>query len=158
MKDKKEAKKGAYKLVRENKKAWHNFEILEKYEAGISLVGTEVKSIREGHVNVEQAYVKLRGAELFVVGMNVTAYGHASASLNHDPIRPRKLLLHKQEIRKIAGKIKERGHTVVPLKVYFNERGLLKLEIALARGKTKYDKRESIKKKESDRQLKRYKK
>jgi SsrA-binding protein len=154
----KDKKPTAYKLVRENKKAFHTYEILDRFEAGISLVGTEVKSIREGHVSVDQAYVKLRGPELFVIGMNVMPYTHAGMALNHDPIRPRKLLLHKQEIRKIASRIKERGFTVVPLKMYFNERGLLKVEIALARGKTKYDKREAIKKRESDRQLKRYKK
>lgn len=148
----------AYRLVRENKKAFHNYEILDRFEAGVSLMGTEVKSIREGHVSVEQAYVKLRGAELFVVGMNVTPYGHAAMTLNHEPTRPRKLLLHRQEIRRIASRIKERGFTVVPLKLYFNERGLLKIEIAFARGKAKYDKRESIKKREVERQLKRFKK
>jgi SsrA-binding protein len=154
----KKKSEGPGRMVRENRKAFHLYEILDRYEAGVCLVGTEVKSIRAGNFSIDQAYVKLRGGELYLVGMNVTPYDHASAFLNHEPTRPRKLLLHRSEIRRIASKINERGLTVVPLKLYFNDRGLLKVTVGLARGKVEYDKRREIRKRESDRQLRRFRK
>lgn len=151
-----EKKPTAYRLVRENRKARFKYEILEKVEAGVSLLGTEVKSIRQGQVNLDEAYARVRNGEMYLVGMNVSPYSHAGRAFNHEPGRARKLLLHRREIDRLAGKVQQRGHTLVPLRLYFNERGLLKVEIALARGRSRYDKREKLRKEEVERRLRRY--
>ena len=124
-----------------NKKAYHDYEILDKYEAGISLLGTEIKSLRKGKVQLKESYVSFKGGEAFVKGMNIAQYDLGNR-FNHEEARDRKLLLHKHEIDKLAGKVKLQGLTVIPLKIYLKD-GKAKLEIALARGKTLYDKREN---------------
>jgi SsrA-binding protein len=141
------------KLVQKNRKAWHDYEILDKYEAGLVLAGSEVKSVREGRVNIQEAHAKIRNGEAWVVGMDIALYANAGP-LNHDPLRTRKLLLKRREINRIAARMKEKGVTMVPLALYF-KRGLAKLEVGLARGKREFDKRESIKKRENDRDLRR---
>jgi len=141
------------KLVQKNRKAWHDYEILDRYEAGLVLAGSEVKSVREGRVNIQEAHAKIRNGEAWVVGMDIALYANAGP-LNHDPLRTRKLLLKRREISRIAARMKEKGVTMVPLALYF-KRGLAKLEVGLARGKREYDKRESIKKRENDRDLRR---
>lgn len=139
------------KLIAQNKKAYHDFEIGEKFEAGIVLLGTEVKSLREGRANLKDSYAKVKRNEVFLVGLHISPYSHASFD-NHDPERVRKLLLHHAEIKKLLGKTQERGFSLVPLKVYFKN-GKAKVEIALARGKKEYDKRESLKRKEETREM-----
>jgi len=131
-----------------NRKALFHYEVLERAEAGIALVGTEVKSIREGGLNFSDSYVDFRGGELFLVGCRVAPYSHGNF-LNHAPERDRKLLLHKREIRKLGGRATERGLTHVPLRVYMKN-GRVKMEIGLARGKHAHDKREAIKKKDQE--------
>ena len=126
-----------------NKKAYHDYEIIEKYEAGIALVGSEIKSLRSGKVSLKEAYVSFVHGEAFVKGMSISIYKEATYN-NHDETRDRKLLLHKREISKLANKCKLQGFTVIPLKLYFKE-GRVKVEIALARGKSLYDKRQSDK-------------
>jgi SsrA-binding protein len=138
------------KVIATNRKALFNYEILDRAEAGISLVGTEVKSIREGGLNFRDAFVDFRGGELFVVGLRVGPYSHGNL-LNHAEGRDRKLLLHKREILKLGGKATEKGFTIIPLRAYFKD-GKIKLEIGLARGKKSHDKRESIKRKDLDRE------
>ncbi|MDD6348193.1 MAG: SsrA-binding protein SmpB [Lachnospiraceae bacterium] len=142
--------KEAVKMVANNKKAYHEYFILEKFEAGISLAGTEVKSIRMGKCSVKEAYVQIRKGEVFIVGMHITPYEKGNI-FNKDPLRERKLLLHKREILKLQGQIREKGLTVVPLQVYLKD-SLVKVEIGLARGKKLYDKREDLKKKEDKRE------
>lgn len=126
-----------------NKKAYHDYEILEKYEAGLSLLGTEIKSVRNGKVQLKESYVSFSNGEAYVKGMNIAQYDLGNR-FNHDETRDRKLLLHKSEIRKLANKVKLQGLTVIPLKIYLKD-GRAKLEIALAKGKTLYDKREADK-------------
>jgi SsrA-binding protein len=138
------------KVLVTNRKAFFNYEILERAEAGISLRGTEVKSIREGGLNFRDAYVEYRGGELFLVGALIGPYSHGNI-LNHSGERDRKLLLHKREILKLGGKVAERGFTLVPLKAYLKN-GRVKLEVGLARGKKAHDKRESIKRKDVERE------
>jgi len=133
-----------------NRKAFFHYEVLERVEAGLALVGTEVKSIREGGLNFSDAYVDFRGGELFLVGCRVAPYSHGNLS-NHRPERDRKLLLHKREILKLGGKATERGLTLVPLRVYLKN-GRVKMEIGLARGKQAHDKRDAIKKKDQERE------
>lgn len=135
-----------------NKKAYHDYEIEEKYEAGIALVGSEIKSLRKGKVSLKEAYVSFSHAEALIKGMNISIYKEATYN-NHDETRDRKLLLHKREISKLASKCKLQGYTVVPLKIYFKE-GLVKVEIALAKGKSLYDKRQSDKQKTMERAAK----
>ncbi len=144
------------KLIAQNKKAYHDFEIGEKFEAGIVLLGTEVKSLREGRANLKDSYARVKKNEVFLFGLHISPYSHASFD-NHDPERVRKLLLHGAEIRKLVGKTQERGYSLVPLKLYFKE-GKAKVEIALARGKKEYDKRESLKRKEETREMDRMRK
>jgi len=144
------------KIISQNKKAFHDFEIGERFEAGIVLLGTEVKSLREGRANLKDSYAKVKRNEVFLVGLHISPYSHASFD-NHDPERIRKLLLHRAEIKKLMGKTQERGYSLVPLKVYFKD-GRAKVEIALARGKKEYDKRESIKRKEETREMDRLRK
>jgi SsrA-binding protein len=135
-----------------NKKAYHDYIIEETYEAGISLFGSEIKSIRAGKVSLKEAYVSFKDNEAFIKDMHIAEYKQATYN-NHEETRDRKLLLHKKEITKLASKCKIQGYTCVPLKMYFKS-GLVKLEIALAKGKTLYDKRESDKKKTMERQAK----
>jgi SsrA-binding protein len=144
------------KIISQNKKAFHDFEIGERFEAGIVLLGTEVKSLREGRANLKDSYARAKRNEVFIHGLHISPYTHASFD-NHDPERIRKLLLHKAEIKKLIGKTQERGFSLVPLKIYFKD-GKAKLEIALARGKKEYDKRESLKRKEETRELERLRK
>ena len=145
-------KKDSIKLIANNKKAYHEYFILEKYEAGISLCGTEVKSIRMGHCSIKEAYVEIRAGEMNIVGMHISPYEKGNI-FNRDPLRTRKLLLHKREIRKLIGYTSQDGLTLVPLRVYLNDRGLAKLELAVARGKKNYDKREAEAKRDAERKM-----
>lgn len=140
------------KLLANNKKAFHDYFIEEKYEAGLALKGSEVKSIKAGKVSIKEAFISDRKGEMFVYGMHVTPYKEGYDKI--DPTRTRKLLLHKKEIEKLVGKKTADGYTLVPLKVYENN-GLVKIEIALAKGKKMYDKRESIKRKDDKRRVER---
>lgn len=146
------------KIVTENKKARHEFFIEEEFEAGMSLLGTEVKSLRQGRANLKDSYAKIKNGELFLYQMHISPYPFAHHG-NHAPERPRKLLVHKRELKRLFGKINEKGYSLVPLKVYFKS-GKAKVLLAIARGKRKFDKRDEIKKKdakrEMDRALKRY--
>ena len=144
------AKKSGMKLIANNKKAYHDYFILETYEAGIALHGTEVKSLRMGKCSIKEAFVRIEDGEVFVYGMHVSPYEKGNI-FNKDPLRVKKLLLHKYEINKLLGKIKEKGYTLVPLQVYFKD-GKVKVEIGLARGKKLYDKREAIAKKDQRRE------
>lgn len=144
------------KIIANNKKARHDYEISGELEAGIVLVGTEVKSIRQGKVNLKDAYADIKNGEVFLKQMHITPYKNAYYD-NHDPLRSRKLLLHNREIKKLIGKVAERGFTIVPLKVYFKN-GKIKVQIALARGKKLYDKRDTIKKRDIQREIDRYQK
>jgi len=139
------------KTIAVNRKARHTFEFLETLEAGIELRGTEVKSLREGKVSLQESYVRIRGRELILVGANIAQYD-AGSYLNHDPIRPRKLLLHRREIDRLAKLLAEKRLTIVPTRMYFR-RGFVKVEIALARARLKHEKRESIREKEDKRRI-----
>ncbi len=132
------------KIVATNRKAFHDFHIDEKYEAGIELKGAEVKSLRAGRLNLRDSYARIEDGELWVFNMHVSPYSHADKFTQPDPERPRKLLLHKKEIQRLIGKTKEKGYTLVPLKVYFNGRGKAKVEFGLAKGKQLFDKRKDI--------------
>jgi SsrA-binding protein len=140
------------KIVAQNKKARHDFAILETIEAGIALKGTEVKSLREGRANLRDSYALLEGGEVLLRGLQIMPYSHTS-DRDIDPLRDRKLLLNREEIRKLTGKITEKGMTLVALKVYFNERGIAKVELGLAKGKRMYDKREAITERETRRDV-----
>ena len=142
--------KASQKLIANNKKAYHDFFIDETYECGIALHGTEVKSMRMGKCSIKEAFVRIEDGEVFVYGMHVSPYEKGNI-FNKDPLRVKKLLLHKYEINKLLGKIKEKGYTLVPLQVYFKD-GKVKVEIGLARGKKLYDKREAIAKKDQRRE------
>lgn len=137
-----------------NRKAGFEYEFVEKFEAGIVLKGTEIKSLREGKASIQEAYCFLRKDEAFIKGMNISAYSNASFE-NHEMTRDRKLLLKKREIEKLRAKTEEKGLTIVPLRLYINNRGFAKIEIALAKGKKIHDKRDSIKKKDQKRELER---
>ena len=138
-----------------NRSAYHEFFIDNKYEAGIVLLGTEVKSMREGKVSFNDSYCIVHKGELWLKSLHIAEYAHGNIN-NHDPLRDRKLLLKKREINKIESKLKERGYTLIPLRIYFNEKGLAKAELGLAKGKKLHDKRESIKQKDVEREMKRY--
>lgn len=140
------------KLVANNKKARHDYFIEEVYEAGIVLTVTEIKSIRAGKVSIKESYAKIENGEMIVYGMNISPYEQGNR-FNVDPLRPRKLLLHKQEIRKLIGYTTLKGLTIVPLTVYINEDGRAKMEIAVARGKKLYDKRDDIAKRDAERRM-----
>ena len=127
-----------------NKKAYHNFELVVKFEAGLMLLGTEVKSLRAGQADLNGSYARIADEQCWLVGASITQYDKAGITANHEPLRKRKLLLHKTEIRRIKGKLEQRGFTLVPLRIYFNDRGLAKIELALARGKRQYDKRKAL--------------
>ena len=143
----------AKKLIANNKKAYHDYFIEEKYEAGISLAGTEVKSLRMGRCSIKEAFIRIEHDEVFVYNMHISPYEKGNI-FNKDPLRVRKLLLHKSEINKLAGQIKMKGYTLMPLKVYFKG-SLVKVEIGLARGKKLYDKRQDIAKKDAKREAER---
>ena len=147
------AKKSGMKLIANNKKAFHDYFIEDTYEAGIALVGTEVKSLRAGKCSVKEAFIRPEGNEMFIYQMHISPYEKGNI-FNKDPLRPRKLLLHKQEIRKMIGQAAQKGYTFVPLKVYFKG-SLVKIEVGLARGKKLYDKRDDIAKKDMRRETER---
>lgn len=142
------------KTLAENRKARHDFQIEEKVEAGISLTGSEVKSIREGRATLRDGFARIRGGEVFLENVHIAPYSHGGA-FNHEPRRERKLLLHKDEIRRLEGKVSEKGYTLVPLSLYLTERGKIKVELGLARGKAKADRRREIMERESRRDLER---
>ena len=142
------------KTVAANKKARHAFEILDVFEAGIVLRGTEVKSLRDGSISLDEAYGRLYEHEVFLVGAHIEVYSHASVG-NHNPTRKRKLLLRGAEIRKLESKVTQKGLTLVPLEIYFNERGIAKVSLGLCRGKRTHDKRQDLKKRDADREMKR---
>lgn len=144
---------GAFKLVANNKKAYHEFFIEEKYEAGIALFGTEIKSIRMGRCSIKEAYIEINKGEAYIIGMNISPYEKGNI-FNKDPMRTRKLLLHKQEINKLLGATSEKGFTIMPLQVYLKD-SKCKVEIGLAKGKKLYDKREDMQKKDMRRELER---
>ncbi|MDI6832850.1 MAG: SsrA-binding protein SmpB [Bacteroidales bacterium] len=138
-----------------NKKAKFEYTILDKYEAGVVLTGTEIKSIRQNKASLSDAYCVFKDGELWVKNIHISEYINGTYN-NHDPKRDRKLLLHKYQLKRLESKIKESGLTIVPLRLYLNDKGLAKLEIALVRGKKEYDKREAIKKRESERNISKY--
>ena len=140
-------------IVAQNRKAFHDYTIEETLEAGIVLVGTEVKSLREGKVNLKDSYVIIKGTEVFLLNCHISPYSHGNI-MNHEPLRTRKLLVHKKEILKLQGKAAIKGYSLIPLKIYFKG-SHAKVEIGLAKGKRQYEKRESIKKKEADREIQR---
>ncbi|MFQ5603620.1 MAG: SsrA-binding protein SmpB [bacterium] len=139
------------KIIATNRKARHEYQILSTLETGIVLTGTEVKSLRAGRANLKDSYANIKNGEIFLFNAHISPYSHGNIN-NHDPLRPRKLLLHKNEIKKLIGKVQEKGLTLVPLKLYFKY-GHVKVELALAKGKKIYDKRKDIAKRESDREL-----
>ncbi len=141
------------KIVATNRKATHDYAILDRFEAGIALMGTEIKSIRAGQANLREGYIQVRGGELWLVNTHIAHY-EPSGREGHDPLRPRRLLLHKKEIAKLMTRVQERGYTIIPLKIYLKNRRA-KVEIALAQGKRQYDKREAIAKREAGRQIQR---
>lgn len=142
------------KVIANNKKARHEYFIDEVYEAGLVLTGTEIKSIRNGKVSIKEAYAKIIDGEVLILGMNISPYEQGNR-FNVDPLRPRKLLLHRREINKLIGKMKIGGVTLIPLRIYLNDRGRAKIEIAVARGKKLYDKRDSIAKRDTERKMQR---
>lgn len=147
------AKEKGSRLIANNKKAYHDYFIEETYEAGIALHGTEVKSLRMGKCSIKESFVRIENEKVYIYGMHISPYEKGNI-FNRDPLRVKKLLLHKSEIRKMKGKIAEKGYTLVPLKVYFN-RSLVKVEIGLAKGKKLYDKRQDIAKKDQRREAER---
>lgn len=142
------------KLIGSNRKAFHDYAIEEKIEAGLVLKGTEVKSLREGRVNLREAYATVTDGKAILHNCHIGEYSHGNIT-NHDPLRPRGLLLHKKEIRKLTGKVQQKGLTLVPLRIYFNPRGIAKVELGLARGKKHYDRREAVKQREAGREMER---
>lgn len=140
------------KTVAVNKTVSHDYLILETFEAGLALVGSEVKSVRDGRISLKESFAEVRDGEVFLVKCHISPY-EAANIFNHDPLRERKLLLHRREIRRLTGKTQERGLTLVPTKVLINDRGKIKLELALVRGKRQYEKREAIKKRDADREI-----
>jgi SsrA-binding protein len=136
--------------IAENRKAFHDFHLLETFEAGVALLGTEVKAIREGRVNLRDSFARVEGGEVFLYNVNISAYSHRGYA-DHEALRPRKLLLHKDEIRKLIGKTVEKGMTLIPVRMYF-KKGRVKVAVSLARGKKEYDKRETVKRREADRE------
>lgn len=142
------------KIIATNKKAFRDFLLLERWECGIALKGGEVKSLREGGVNFTDSFARVDGGEVFLYNLHISPYAQAS-HLNVEPARPRKLLLHKREISKVSGQIAQKGFILIPTKIYFNKRGFAKVELALGKGKKVYDRREDIKKRDLEREVKR---
>ena len=145
-------KKPQTRVIVKNKKAYFNYELLETLEAGISLLGSEVKSIREGRISLKESYAEVKDGEVFLLNCHISPY-EAANRFNHDPTRERKLLLHSREIKRLSGKIKEKGLTLVPTKVLINAKGKVKVDIALAKGKRAYQKKEVIKERDRDREM-----
>ncbi len=135
-----------------NKKAQYRFEVLERLECGLVLVGTEVKSLREGQASLDEAFARIKDGQVWLYGLHIAPYSHGNVH-NHEPLRPRKLLLHRREINRLGPKLAQKGLTLVPLQVYFSTRGLAKVELAVARGKATHDKREDLKKREHKREI-----
>lgn len=150
----KQNKPSGRKMMANNRKARHDFFIEDTYEAGIVLTGTEIKSIRQGKVNLKESYARVEDGEIILYGMNISPYDHGNI-FNVDPLRPRKLLLHKREIRKLIGLTTQKGLTLIPLNLYLNRDGRAKIELAVARGKKLYDKRHDIAKRDADRKMQR---
>ena len=142
------------KVVASNRKAFHNYSIEEKIEAGLILKGTEVKSLREGRVNLREAYATFVQGKAVLHNCHIGEYSYGNI-MNHEPLRTRVLLLHKKQIQKLTGKVQQKGLTIVPLRIYFNTRGIAKIELGLALGKKHYDRRESVKKREAGREMER---
>jgi SsrA-binding protein len=136
--------------VAENRKAYHDYHLIETFEAGVALLGTEVKAIREGRVNLRDSFARVEDGEVFLYNVNISPYSHRGYA-THEPLRRRKLLLHRDEIRKLIGKTVERGMTLVPVRMYF-KKGRVKVAVSLAKGKKEYDKRDAIKKRDTDRE------
>ncbi|MBC1267589.1 SsrA-binding protein SmpB [Trichormus variabilis FSR] len=147
-------KSESYKVITDNRQARYLYEILETFEAGIQLTGTEVKSIRAGKVNLQDGYALLRDGEIWLINAHISPYNASGQYFNHEPRRTRKLLLHRQEIRKLIGKVEQQGLTLVPLKMYL-KRGWVKVSIALGKGKKLHDKRESLKRRQDQRDIQR---
>ncbi len=135
-----------------NSKARFNYHVLERIEVGIALLGTEVKSLRAGHASLDEAFARIDRGEVFLYGCHIKPYEKGNQN-NHEPLRPRKLLLHRREIHRLLTKVRQRGQTLVPLKIYFNKRGLAKVELALVKGKTHGDKRQDLKKRDHEREM-----
>jgi SsrA-binding protein len=146
----KTAREKAEKNVAENRKAFHDYHILETFEAGVVLLGTEVKSIREGRVNLRDSFARVEKGEIWLYNVNISSYSHRGYA-DHEPLRRRKLLLHRDEIRKLIGKTVEKGMTLVPVRLYF-KKGRVKVAVSLAKGKQEHDKRETIKRREAERE------
>ena len=138
-----------------NRSAFHEYFIDDKYEAGMVLLGTEVKSLRAGKASFNDSYCVVHKGEIWIRSLHIAEYSHGTMN-NHDPVRERKLLLQKREIKKIESKLKEKGYTLVPLRIYFNDKNLVKAEIGLAKGKKLHDKRETLRQKDAEREMKRY--
>jgi len=147
-------KSQSYKVISDNRQARYLYEILETFEAGVELVGTEVKSIRAGRVNLQDGYALIRNGEAWLINVHISPYNASGQYFNHEPRRTRKLLLHRQEIRKLIGKVEQEGLTLVPLKMYLKQ-GWVKVSIALGKGKKLHDKRESLKRKQDQRDMQR---
>jgi SsrA-binding protein len=145
-------KKPQAKIIAKNKKAFFNYELLETFEAGISLLGSEVKSIRDGRISLKESYAEVKDGEVFLLNCHISPY-EAANRFNHEPRRERKLLLHRREIKRLTGKIKEKGLTLVPTKVLINAKGKVKVEISLAKGKRTYQKKEVIKERDREREI-----
>ena len=146
----KSAREAAQQVVAENRKAAHDYHLFDTYEAGVALLGTEVKSIREGRVNLRDSYARIEGGELWVHNIHISPYSHRGYA-DHEALRRRKLLLHADEIRRLVGKVEEKGMTLVPVRMYFKN-GRVKIAVCLAKGKKDYDKRETIRRREVDRE------
>jgi SsrA-binding protein len=142
------------KIISTNRKAYHDYIIEETIEAGVSLLGTEIKALREGRGNLKDSYAMAKDGEMYLHNCHISHYSHGNI-MNHDPVRTRKLLLHKKEIEKLAGKATLKGYALIPLKIYLNKDGKAKVELSLARGKKQFEKRESIKERESKREIER---
>ncbi len=148
------AKDTGEKVVATNRKAFHDYFIEDKFEAGIVLRGTEVKSLREGRVNLQDSYASVDGGNVVLHHCHISPYSHGNV-MNHDPVRPRRLLLHRKEINKLIGRTQQKGLTLIPLRIYFSQRGHAKVELGLAKGKKQYDRREAIKAREAGREVER---
>jgi SsrA-binding protein len=142
------------RAVATNRKAYHDYFVEEKFEAGIMLQGTEVKSLRDGRVNLQDSYASVKGGEAFLHHCHISPYSHGNI-MNHEPLRTRKLLLHRKEINKLLSKTQQQGLTLIPLRIYFSKRGLAKIELGLAKGKKQHDRRASIKNREASREVER---
>jgi SsrA-binding protein len=150
----KQEKENQHKVVATNRKAYHDYFIEEKLEAGVMLRGTEVKSLRDGRVNLQDSYASVDDGEVFLHHCHISPYSHGNI-MNHEPLRARKLLLHRKEINKLIGKTQQKGLTLIPLRIYFSKQGRAKVEMALAKGKKQYDRRETIKAREAGREVER---